>query len=134
MMRELHTEGSMEDIYYEFTHRFKETNAFSAINGKMSESARRDLHFYLMQGRGELISGTGGLKVIRCDIGGAGKREIRDVVFAAYNCPRIRTRIYYLLAKCRAGFVKDLSEEERNLLTRLKEKVDKYVRRKYGHS
>ncbi|OHB78063.1 MAG: hypothetical protein A2Z25_24650 [Planctomycetes bacterium RBG_16_55_9] len=117
---------------YIFTYKFIETDAFRTKNRILSESARDDLDFYLMIGRGKLIDDTGGLKIIRCDIGGSRGKDDRDIVFAAYNCPRIRTHLFYLLVKYPVSVIENMSQEQKSELRTLKKKVDKYVHRKYG--
>jgi hypothetical protein len=110
---------------------FVETDAFSTKHGKVSESVREDLYFYLMLGRGEPIEGTGGLKEIRLESGDPDGKKW-DVVFAAYNYPAKKERIYFLLVKLPKNVIKNLNQEQKRKLMILKEKVDEYVRRYYG--
>ncbi|MDT8301651.1 MAG: hypothetical protein RQ760_09215 [Sedimentisphaerales bacterium] len=120
----------MEERRYQFTYRFIETNTFKKKHGKMSKSVRDDLDFYLMLGRGELIKETGGLREIK--IKDPSGKESWNVVFAAYYCPKIRARIYYLLLKYPPNVLESLDQEEKNKLRMLKEKVDKYIGFNYG--
>jgi hypothetical protein len=115
-----------------FKYKFIETDAFRTKNGILSKSAQDDLDFYLIIGRVKPIEGTGGLKVVRCDIGGFRKKEERDIVFAAYSCPHIRTYIFYLLVKYPIDVIDTMNKEQKKEFKTLKQKVDTFIRQKYG--
>jgi hypothetical protein len=80
-----------------------------------------------MIGRGEFIADTGGLKEIRCGIAGVNGKEGWDVVFADYNYPEIKVRIYFLLVKFPIDAISKLSQEQKRKLRMIKEKLDEYV-------
>lgn len=117
----------MKERIYEFSYRFIETNIFNTNYGRISKSVRERLYFDLMLGGGEPIENTGGLKTIRCGIGGRYGRTGWEVVFADYIYPDIRVHIYLLLTKLPLNIGDSLSEEQKSELQKLKEKADYYM-------
>ena len=97
--------------------------------GKISDSDRERLEFDIMLGRGEVITGTGGLKQIRCGLGGCyGKKHGWQVVFADYP----KYSITFLLIRFPDKHKKSLSRYELKKLKEAKKQLDLLVDLKYG--
>ena len=95
------------------------TNCFAA-NG-VSDAELRSVENAIMRGEGVIISGTSGLKKIRCASAGRGKRGAVRLIFADY--PRVgRT---YMLAAFGKNEMANLSQRDRNTLQGLKKILDK---------
>jgi hypothetical protein len=103
-----------------------ETEVFIQGHGTMPESIRERLDFDLMQGGGEFISDTGGLKRIRCGAAGhlGRSEEGWEVVFAEYTYADIRKRFFWLLFKLPAAIDTALTEDDKDALRRLKARAD----------
>ncbi len=99
--------------------------------GKISDSDRERLEFDIMLGRGEVIAGTGGLKQIRCGLGGCyGKKHGWQVVFASYYYPEYS--VTFLLIRFPDKYIKDLSRYELKKLKEAKKRIDLLMDLKYG--
>jgi len=97
--------------------------------GKISDSDRERLEFDIMLGRGEVIAGTGGLKQIRCGLGGCyRKKHGWQVVFADYP----EYSITFLLIRFPDKHIKALSRYELKKLKEAKKRIDSLVELKYG--
>lgn len=97
--------------------------------GKITESENERLEFDILQGLGDEIPGTGGLKQIRCGLGGHfGKTEGWQVVFADYP----QYSIVFMLVSFPDKHKKHLSRSEIKELKEIKKKLDHMVRLKYG--
>ena len=97
--------------------------------GKISDSDRERLEFDIMLGRGEVITGTGGLKQIRCGLGGCyGKKHGWQVVFADYP----EYSVTFLLIRFPDKYIKGLSRYELKKLKEAKKSIDLLVELKYG--
>jgi hypothetical protein len=110
-----------------------ETRVFGEHHGTLSKSEVQRLDFDLMQGNGQYIPDTGGLKRIQC--GAAGHRSKSDegweAVFAEYVYSDIRTRFFVLLDKIPLAFDKTLGQEQKQQLRQIKERVDDLIGRWY---
>lgn len=95
----------------------------------MPQSQRERLDFDLMQGKGDVIPETGGLKTIRCGAAGyLGKSsEGWRVVFAEYTYGDIRKRFFWLLFRLPLTVDATLTEEDKEELRHLKGKADYYM-------
>lgn len=116
----------MSERKYPWEYILVETEVFTQGYGTMSESVRERLDFDLMQGYGEPISDTGGLKRIRCGAAGyLGRSEgAWEVVFAEYTYADIRKRFFWLLFKLPATIDMVLTEDDKEALRRLKTRAD----------
>jgi hypothetical protein len=97
--------------------------------GVISPSDMRRLEFDIMLGHGETIEGTGGLKQVRCGLGGfAGKSCGWQVVFADYpGC-----QITVLLIKFPDKIKRRLNKKEKEELRESKQQLDEEIKRKFG--
>ena len=110
---------------------FFEARSFDAKTkfGKISDSDRERLEFDITLGRGEVITGTGGLKQIRCGLGGCyGKKHGWQVVFADYP----EYSVTFLLIRFPDKHIKGLSRYELKKLKEAKKRIDLLVDLKYG--
>ena len=116
----------MSEHKYTWEYVFIATRVFTQGHGAMSESERQRLEFDLMQGNGDLIADTGGLKAIRCGPAGHLGRSNRGwvVVFAEYTYADIRKRFFWLLFKLPLTLDTALTEEDKEELRRLKARAD----------
>lgn len=123
----------MSERRYSWEYIFIETTIFAQDYGAISESERKRLDFDLMQGNGECISGTGGLKRIRCGPAGCLGRsqEGWEVVFAEYTYADLQKRFFWLLFKLPPTLDTTLTEEDKEALCRLKTKADRCMERHY---
>ena len=124
----------MSERKYSWEYVFIETKVFAQDYGTISESERERLDFDLMQGNGESIPDTGGLKRIRCGPGGylGRSHEGWEVVFAEYTYADLQQAI--LLAAIQAAPLTldtTLTEEDKEALRRLKTKADHCMERYY---
>jgi hypothetical protein len=87
----------------------------------------------LAHGNGDYIPDTGGLKRIRCGLGGhrGTSKDAWEVVFAEYTYADIRNRFFVLIDKCPLALHRTLCKEEREELRRFKEKLDELMGRYY---
>jgi hypothetical protein len=117
---------SMSERKYSWEYIFVETKVFAQDYGAVSESERERLDFDLMQGNGENIPDTGGLKRIRCGPAGyLGRlRTGWEVVFAEYTYADIRKRFFWLLFKLPLTLDTALTKQDKDALRRLKAKAD----------
>ncbi len=116
----------MNERKYSWEYVFIETQVFSHDYGTISESGRERLDFDLMQGNGEEIPDTGGLKRIRCGSGGhlGQSDEGWEVVFVEYTYADIRKRFFWLLFKSPLALDTTLTEQDRAALRHLKARAD----------
>jgi hypothetical protein len=105
---------------------FLETEVFALT---ITESERERLYFDLVQGNGESIEDTGGLKRIRYGPYGHHGRKGCEAVFAEYSCPDLRKRIFLLLNEFPLPLDRTLNEQERKELRQLKAKADRFIER-----
>jgi hypothetical protein len=112
----------MDERKYSWEYVFIETEVFAHDYGTISESERERLVFDLMQGNGEHIPNTGGLKRIRCGSGGHLGRsdEGWEVVFAEYTYADIQKRFFWLLFKSPLTLDTTLTEQDKEALRHLK--------------
>ncbi|MBM4025560.1 MAG: hypothetical protein FJ280_09155 [Planctomycetes bacterium] len=116
----------MSERRYAWDYIFIETKLFARDYGMVSESERERLDFDLMQGKGEQIPGTGGLKRIRCGPAGylGRSQEGWEVVFAEYTYADIQKRLFWLLFKFPLTLDTALTEQDKEALRRLKARAD----------
>jgi hypothetical protein len=86
----------------------------------VSDEHLRELQRQIMQGAGDVIQGTGGLRKIRCAIAGHGKSGGLRVVFADYPA----TGKCILVAAFAKNVKENLSKAERNILAQTKLMLD----------
>jgi hypothetical protein len=117
---------SMKERKYVLEYIVIETDVFARDHGTLSQSERERLYFDLMQGNGEIVPETGGLKRIRCGLGGylGTSKEGWEVVFADYTYADIQKRFFWLLFKSPPTLDKTLSEPDREELRQLKARAD----------
>lgn len=108
---------------------FIETRVFVQDQGTISETDRERLYFDLTQGGGEHIPDTGGLKRIRCGLGGhlGTSKSGWEVVFADYPYSDKRKRVFVLVDKCRLTRHRTLNEEQKKELRRFKARLDQLM-------
>jgi hypothetical protein len=127
-MQQFHTveDGSMSERKYSWEYILIETKIFAQDYGTVSESERERLDFDLMQGNGEHIPDTGGLKRIRCGPAGylGRSQEGWEVVFAEYTYADVQKRFFWLLLKFPLTLDTALTEQDKEALRRLKSKAD----------
>jgi len=87
----------------------------------ISDDALRDLQRNIMQGAGEIVKGTGGIKKIRCPVPGRGRSGGIRVLFADY--PDAGKCI--LLVAFAKNVKENLSKSEQNELAKMKAVLDK---------
>jgi hypothetical protein len=123
----------MSERRYSWKYIVVETKAFVQAHGALSESERDRLDFDLMQGNGDYIPATGGLKRIRCGLGGhrGTSENAWEVVFAEYTYSDIRRRVFVLLDKCPLALRRTLGEQEKKELRQFKERLDDLMGRYY---
>jgi len=112
-------------------HTFVEPRSFDEETkyGKISNSDRERLEFDIMLGRGKVITGSGGLKQIRCGLGGCyGKKHGWQVVFADYP----EYSVTFLLIRFPDKYIKGLSRYELKKLKEAKKRIDLLMDSKYG--
>jgi hypothetical protein len=80
----------------------------------------------IMQHKGDLVPGTGGLKKIRCATPGQGKSGGIRVLFADYP----RAGLTLLVAAFAKNVKENLSPAERNVLAQLKAALDRAMARR----
>ena len=116
----------MSERKYFWEYVFVETGLFARDYGTISESDRERLDFDLMQGYGEQIPDTGGLRRIRCGAAGYLGRSEKgwEVVFAEYTYADIRKRFFWLLFKLPLTIDTALTEDDKEALRHLKAKAD----------
>ncbi len=123
----------MSERRYSWEYIFIESKVFAQHHGTISEPDRERLYFDLAQGNGDFILGTGGLKRIRCGLGGhrGTSKDAWEVVFAEYAYADIRNRVFVLIDKCPLALHRILCKEEKEELRRFKEKLDELMGRYY---
>jgi len=131
----------MDQRVYTWEYVFIETEIFTRGHGTISQSERARLDFDLMQGHGENILDTGGLRRIRCGPGGylGRSEEGWEVVFAKYTYADIQKRFFWLLFKTPLTLDATLTEQDTDALRHLKERADycmdlRYERLQEGES
>jgi hypothetical protein len=123
----------MSERRYSWEYIFIESKVFAQNHGTISEPDRQRLYFDLAQGNGVYIPDTGGLKRIRCGLGGhrGTSENAWEVVFAEYTYSDIRSRVFALVDKCPLALRRTLGEEEKKELRRFKAKLDELMGRFY---
>lgn len=112
-------------------HEFIEASSFSKKSkfGKIRESDRERLEFDIMLGKGDVIPGTGGLKQIRCGLGGCyGATNAWQVVFADYP----EYSITFLLIRFPGKYKQTLTAGESTELKKIKRRLDRLMGKHYG--
>jgi hypothetical protein len=97
--------------------------------GHVPDVALRNLENAIMRGEGNTVSGTGGLKKIRCGSAGKGKSGSLRVIYADYPVAG-RT---YLLAAFGKSDKPNLTKGECNELRTVKRVLDKAIERWTSH-
>ncbi len=87
----------------------------------VSDEQVREMEKEIMQDRGTIVSGTGGIKKIRCGAAGRGKRGGIRVLFADYP----KAGITYLLSALGKSERADFGRDELKVLRELKRQLDK---------
>jgi hypothetical protein len=120
---------SMSVRKYSWEYIFIESKVFVQNHGPISKPDRERLYFDLAQGNGDPIPRTGGLKRIRCGLGGhrGTSENAWEVVFAEYVYSDIRKRVFMLVDRCPLALRGDLSEEEEEKWRQHKEKLDELM-------
>jgi len=104
---------------------FKETDRFRrragevGLDDEMLMSAQQDI----LNGLGDVIAGTAGLKKIRCSAQGRGKRGGMRIIFADYPSAGV-TYLLWVWPKNQAG---NLTSDKKELLRKLKLMINKEV-------
>jgi hypothetical protein len=116
----------MSERRYSWEYIFIETKVFAQDHGTISQADRERLDFDLMQGNGDCIPDTAGLKKIRCGLGGhrGSSENAWEVIFAEYTYADIRKRVFALVDKCPLALRRILREEDKEELRRFKERLD----------
>ncbi len=94
----------------------------------VSDDAIRLLQRQIMEGAGDVIAGTGGLRQIRCAGAGRGKSGVLRLIFADY--PEVGKCL--LVAAFAKNVKGNLSPTERNQLSKAKAALDKQMRQIAG--
>ena len=89
----------------------------------VTDDGLRQVEVAIMNGAGVTVSGTGGLKKIRCGSVGKGKSGSVRILFADY--PRLG-RVYMLAAFAKREQA-NVSASERNVLKKIKQALDERV-------
>ncbi len=92
-------------------------------DGGVNDEGLREVETAILRGAGNTVSGTGGLKKIRCRSAGRGKRGSIRIIFADYP---VAGRVY-LLAAFGKNEKADLSSKERRDLHALKLILDSFI-------
>jgi len=109
---------------------FAESRNFTKLvtDGKISDRSVKKTQVDIMNGLGDTIAGTGGLKKIRCAGEGRGKSGSWRIVFADYP----KYNVTFLITAFPKNEKENLSDEEKAILFSLKLSLDREVEVKYG--
>jgi hypothetical protein len=109
----------MKRTFVEFA---RVTRAFR--EGGVPDDALRNMQKQIMEGIGDVIAGTGGLRKIRCAGSGRGKSGGWRVIFADYP----EAGVCLLVAAFAKNAKENLDRTERNELAKIKAALDRQIR------
>lgn len=109
---------------------FAESRNFTKLvaDGKISDRSIKKVQVDIMNGLGDTIVGTGGLKKIRCGSEGRGKSGSWRIIFADYP----KFNVTFFITAFPKNEKENLSDEEKAILFSLKRSLDREVEVKYG--
>jgi hypothetical protein len=111
---------------------FAESRNFTRLvaDGRISDRSVKRVQVDIMNGLGDTIAGTGGLKKIRCASEGRGKSGSWRIIFADYP----KYAVTFFITAFPKNEKENLNDEEKKILLTLKRSLDREVELKYGQT